>query len=76
MPSCWKGPAVTGPTQAATTGPRSAVRTASPQPCSSAARRKLAAAGALVNATASSPATLTAWISRRSGTVSSGSTQR
>jgi hypothetical protein len=76
MSSPSRGPAVTGPTHAATTGPRSAARTRSPQPCASAARRKLAAAGALVNATASVPRVATLSTSRRSGAGSSGGTQR
>jgi len=76
MPSACSGPAVTGPTQAGTTGPHSAACTLAPWPCSRAVRRKLTAAGALVNATASTAARLTASISRSSGVVSSGGTQR
>ena len=67
---------VTGPTAMASTPLVSAATTSALRPSSSATASRLAAAGALVNVTASTPPDTIAATSLRTGATSSGSTQR
>ena len=73
MPAARSGAAVTGPTHAASTGPRN-----SRNRCGAAgpASRTLVTAGALVNVTASTWPASTCSTSRRTGAVSSGAVHR
>jgi hypothetical protein len=76
MPAASSGPAVTCPTAIASTRSFIAATSASRWPSSSATVSRLAAAGALVNVTASTAQAAIEATRRRTGATSSGSTQR
>ena len=76
MPWACNGRAVTGPTQAGSTSWFSAASSSGSRPRSSARDSSDAAAGALVNVSASSPRLTVASSSRSSGPMSSGAIQR